>query len=239
MIGGIVWRIALLAIALITVGVQLDRQARKTPQIAASVPDPFRSASQRPFAAYALDGEDPEFALAEAARLVRRRPYPAEHLRILAQAQFAAGRFEDSQLTIQYAAQRGWREPLAQEALLRLALDAGDNDEAARRYAALFLRRDTEDALLEELGPRVLAESGGEGRTTLAQIVGGGERWHNQFLRRGSRVMPPDAFAEIVVSTSQAGTRFDCTVLGQVAGSVGHRDEEAGSQIAAIVEDQC
>lgn len=239
MIAGIVWRAALAGIALVTFGVQMDRQARRTPSIAESVPEALRSAAQLPVAAYALAGNDPDRALAEAERLVRRRPLPAEHLRVLAQAQFAAGQVEESVLSIQYAAQRGWRDPLAQESMLRLALEAGDAPEAARRYAALFLRRDTADALLEELGPPVLAEAEGEGRTTLATIVGGGERWHSQFLNRGARVMPPDAFVEIISATAAEGTRYDCRLLRQAQRMLSARDEAAGTQLSAIVDDQC
>ena len=239
MIGGILWRVALLAVALLTAGIQLDRQSGKTIVFAESVPGPLRSVAQRPVAALALDGSNPEYALAEAERLVRRRPLPAEHLRILAQAQFAADDPDASALTIQYAARRGWREPLAQEAMLRLALGANDADEAARRYAALFLRRDTADALLEELGPAVLSEPDGEGRRTLAAIVDGGTRWHNQFLRRGARVMPPDAFAEIVATTIEGGTRYDCAPLGQVADIVSQRDAGVGEDFARLVENHC
>ncbi len=239
MISGILWRAVLVAIALVTIGVQADRQTRRTPALAQKVPELFRSAAQMPVAAYALAGDDPSYALAEAERLVRRRPLPAEHLRVLAQAQFAARQIDESALSIQYAAQRGWRDPLAQESMLRLALAAGNAPEAARRYAALFLRRDTEDALLEELGPPVLEEAGGEGRQTLIEIVGGGDRWHNQFLHRGARVMPPDAFVEIVNATTANGVRYECPLLEQVERNVRTRDESSATQLARIIEDQC
>ena len=239
MIARFTWFAALIAVALVTIGVQLDRQSRKHPVVAASVPEIFRSSAQLAIAGYALDGDNPEFALAQAQRLVQRRPMPAEHLRLLAQAQFAAGQAEQSALTIQYAAQRGWRDALAQESMLRLALDAGDADEAARRYAALFLRRDTEDELLLELGAQVLAKSGGEGRQTLIAIVGGGKRWHNHFLRRGTRVIPSDAFAEIVTATAVAGADYDCRVLQQIEPAVISRDPTSGALITAVIEKQC
>ena len=239
MISGIIWRVLLVVIAVVTIGLQFDRQTRRSAAIAENVPELFRSAAQFPVAARALAGDDPAFALAEAERLIERRPLPAEHLRILAQAQFAAGQVEESSLSIQYAAQRGWRDPLAQESMLRLALAAGNAPEAARRYAALFLRRDTEDALLEELGPAVLDEAGGEGRQTLITIVGGGERWHNQFLSRGARVMPSSAFAEIVTATTANGTQFDCRLLEQTERAVRTRDEAAADALSVILEAQC
>lgn len=240
MIARIVWGASLVIVALVTVGLQFDRQARRSPAIAAGVPEVFRSASQYPYAAFAIqDGSDPIAALAEAERLVRRRPMPAEHLRLLAQAQIVAGQVQEGSMSIQYAAQRGWRDPLVQESMLRLALAAGDQGEAARRFAALFLRRDTEDALLEELGPQVLSEPGGEGRSTLVTIVGGGERWHAQFLGRGARIMPPDAFAEIVSKTDDAGTRYDCDALGLAVRATEQRDKEAGAVVEAIHSSQC
>ncbi len=239
MMGAIAWRIALLVIAVVTVGVHLDRQAERTPALAQSVPELFRSTAQLPVTAYALTGEDPALAIDEAERLIRRRPLPAEHLRLLAQAQIAAGTFDQGALSIQYAAQRGWRDPLAQEAMLRLAIDAGDAPEAARRYAALFLRRDTQDALLVELGPPVLAQPGGEGRKTLIGIVSGGSRWHNQFLNRGVRVMPTDAFVEIVSTTIENGTRYDCAVFNRITSVMSNRDDVAGAELTALANEQC
>ena len=239
MIGRLVWFAALLGIAVVAVGVQLDRQARKTPELAVQVPEVFRSSAQPRVTALAIDSGVEGAGVEEAQKLLKRRPMPARHLRLLAQAHFAAGGNEASALAIQYAAQRGWRDALAQESMLRLALDAGDADEAARRYAALFLRRDTEDELLLELGAQVLAKSGGEGRQTLIAIVGGGKRWHNHFLRRGTRVIPSDAFAEIVTATAVAGADYDCRVLQQIEPAVISRDPTSGALITAVIEKQC
>lgn len=239
MMRSLLWYGALMVIGLLTLGLQLDRQVQRTPALAERVPEPFRSSAQLPVAAYALAGDDAELALEEAERLIRRRPLPAEHLRILAQAQVAAGSFEEGTLSIQYAAQRGWRDPLAQESMLRLAIDAGDQAEAARRYAALFLRRDTQDALLEELGASVLQEPNGLGRQTLTTIVSGGSRWHNQFLNRGARVMPTDAFTEVIRETIGSGTDYDCEVLERVSQVVLNRDPEAGNQMRRITEAEC
>jgi len=238
-IAGTLWRVALAMIALVTIGVQFDRQTRRTPALAASVPQLFRSAAQLPAAAYALSGDDPATALAEAERLVLRRPLPAEHLRVLAQAQFAAGQIDESTFSIQYAAQRGWRDPLAQESMLRLALAAGNAPEAARRYAALFLRRDTEDALLQELGAPVLNDPSGEGRKTLIEIVAGGDRWHNQFLGRGARVMPSDAFSEIVSGSIANGATYDCVALSRAVGAISRKDETAAESLRDSTRDLC
>ena len=239
MISGILWRIVLVAIALVAVGVHLDRETLKTPSLAGSVPEPFRNSAQSFVAAKALNGSNGELALAEAERLVQLRPLPAEHLRLLAQAQFAAGEVGQSAMSIQLAAQRGWRDPLAQESLLRLALDAGDTDVAARRYIALFLRRQTEDALLEELGPAVFSDPGGKGREALVSVVAGGKRWHRQFLARGARVLPPDAFTDVVSKVTATGERFECRDLRTAFRPLNARDAKAGAQFDELVESQC
>jgi hypothetical protein len=239
MIARLVWWAALLVVAVVTIGVQLDRQAMRNPLIAASVPEPFRASAQVAVAAFALEGDDPARSLAEAQRLIRRRPLPAEHLRLLAQAQFANGDPDASALTLQYAAQRGWREPLVQEAMLQLALAVGDQAEAARRYAALLVRNDTDNGKLIALGPAVMSEPGSAARQTLIEIIGGSERWHGAFLRRGAMVMPPDAFAEIVNATAANGVGYECGGLMQSETLVRARDSAAADIIAAVGAKRC
>lgn len=133
--------------------------------------------------------------------------------------------------------QRG--SPVAQEAVLRLALDAGDQPEAARRYAALFLSNTTPDALLVELGPAVLGEAGGAGQRTMADIVAGGERWHERFLQRGPQVMPPAAFAAITARAIEQGAAFDCALLDQSLRSVEQRDAGAAVPLRAAAGKEC
>lgn len=239
MIAGTVWRAALLVVAIAVIGLQFDRQTRRTPELATSVPEVIRSSAQSRVAAFAVAGSDPEYALAQAELLIRRRPLPAEHLRILAQAQFAVGKLDESALTIQYAAQRGWRDPLAQQAMLQLALNAGDDAEAARRYLALFLRRDTDDALLQELGLQVLGDPSGEGRKAFVRVLSGGVRWQNIFFGRGMRVIPVAAFADILVEAIESGTRFDCVPLRNVSERLIGRDEVDGQKVAEAVRQNC
>lgn len=239
MIGAVLWRVALLAVAGLAIFVQLDRQSERYAPLASNVPDILRGSSQAIVAANAVSGDDAALGLAEARQLVLRRPLPAENLRLLAQAQVAAGLEEEGSLTVQYAAQRGWRDPLAQEAMLRLAIAAGDRGEAARRYTALFLRRDTSDALLVELGGPIFAGSASEGRDALINIVSGADRWQRQFLRRGARVIPAEAFEEIVRGAAARGTQFDCTELATSARVVSSSDTSAGHTLEEIVAEAC
>lgn len=239
MTGRILWLALLLALAGVTTMLQIDRQAEATPALAPLVPGPMRGYAQARIAAAAIERGDGAAALAEARRLVQRRPVPAEHLTLLAIAQNKAGQPEQAGLTIQMAAKRGWREPVAQEAVLRLALVAGDKPEAARRYAALFLRAATPNPLLVELGPAVLDETGGPGQSTLVDIISGTDRWHDAFLRRGVQVMPPAAFTDITLASMARGARFDCGVLRQSLKGLGQKDAAAAARLVAGSRSQC
>lgn len=232
-----VWWAGLACVAVLTTALQFDFKARSAPQFAALVPEPLRNNAQVGIVRQA--GQDGERALAEAEKLVRRRPVPAEYLTLLAAGQARAGQTEAAVRTLQVAGRRGWREPVAQLGMLRLALAAGDRPEAARRYAALFLRGETPDALLEELGPEVLAGRDNPGRDTLVAVVVGGERWHGTFLRRGSRVMPPDAFAAIAAESIRRGATFDCTTLDASLRQLRLRDAGAAEPIVAVAAGRC
>jgi hypothetical protein len=239
MIGRILWLAALAAIALVTSALQIDKQAEATPAMARLVPQPLRNFAQTRVTATALDSGDPAAALAEAERLVRRRPLPAEYLTLLAAAQAKAGQADKAVGTIQLAGRRGWRVAAAQEAMLRLALANNDRPEAARRYAALFLADATPDALLLELGPAVLDGADTAAQDTITAVVVGGERWHGTFLRRGSRVMPPAAFAAIAEGSIARGVRFDCGVLKPSLDALKRRDAAAAESLRTAALKQC
>jgi hypothetical protein len=239
MIGRAIWFTAIAAMGLVTSAVQLDRETVKQPGLASLVPEPMRGSAQARITIAALQGNDSDAALDEARKLVRRRPIPAEHLTILAAAQLKAGQPESASLTIQLAAHRGWREPLAQEIMLRLALEAGDPAEAARRYAALFVQPGTSSKLLTELGEQILTGDGSEGRDALVEIVSATQRWHSHFLQRGIQVMPPNAFAEITVRSMERGASFDCGALSQAIEATMRRDRAAGEALRSGVRNRC
>jgi len=238
-IGRVIWYAALLAIATVTIAVQMDRQSVRVPSLSTSVPEPVRSFAQAQIAARTLANGDNAQAVVEAKKLAERRPVPAETLRLLAQAQIAAGETEQGALTIQYSAKRGWRDPVAQETMLRLASAAGDEAEAARRYVALLLQNRTEDELLIEFGTQIFADGRGAGAEALIPVLVGTERWPNTFLRRGSRVLPPGSFANILVEAVNRGAKFDCDMLRDVARPVAKRDTEAGDTLTRLIETRC
>ncbi len=239
MIGRILWLAALLGVAAVTAALQLDRQSEDAPQIAPLVPAPLRGYAQAQIAAAALEQDDPAVALDAAKELVRRRPMPAEHLTLLAAAQAKAGDVDAAVFTIQLAAQRGWRERVAQETVLRLAVAAGDKPEAARRYAALFRSNATTDELLIEFAPQVLGEAGGAGQVTFAAILAGAPRWYELFLQRGARVMPPATFAQVLGLSLDRGAPFACEPLQRAAEDLGKRDAAAAANLIAPIARRC
>lgn len=239
MIGRIIWALALLGVAAFTAALQLDRQSALAPELAPLVPAPVRNYAQAKLAAEALKGDDPQAALAATEELVHRRPMPAEHLTLLAVAQAKTGEAEAAAFTIQMAARRGWRDPVAQEAVLRLALQAGDKAEAARRYAALFRRQATPDKLLVTLAPQVLGEPNGAGQQTFAQIVAGAPAWYEMFLQRGAQVMPPATFGEVLGLALERGGLFECEPLKQSIAALATRDAAAAAKLEGPAARRC
>lgn len=239
MIARLAWYAALLAIAVVTAAVQLDRQSAVVPGYTPLVPEPARGFAQAQITARILASGQGERAVAQAQRLVERRPIPAETVRLLAQAQIAAGRADEGLTTIQIAAQRGWRDPAAQEAMLRLATAARDDTEAARRYTALLLKASTEDALLEDFGTRLFASPDGPAAQALIEVLSGSERWPDIFLMRAGRVLPPKAFVAIVTAAIDRGTQFDCKVLHQSVRSLNQRSEMASTRLDARADQIC
>ncbi|MEO0698676.1 MAG: hypothetical protein AAFY81_03045 [Pseudomonadota bacterium] len=236
MIARALWILAVVAAALVTAGVQLDRQARYAPDVASSVPKPFRAFAQRHMTAQALLEEDDALALREARQLVARRPMPAEHLRLLSLAEFAAGNAEQSVFTIQLAARRGWRDQPSQRTMLRLALAAGDQPETARRYAALFSQGGVDEAELKSLGGLVFGEESDEARAAFAQVVIDAGRWQRIYLRKGPNVLPTDAFIDITKRVTDGGVRFDCESTAWAAQRLGRADQSASDTFETLLD---
>lgn len=239
MIGRVLWFAVLLTIAGLTTVLQFDRQSERSPELAPLVPAPLRGYAQTRLAVTAIAGKNAPAALAAAQELVRRRPVPAEHLTLLAAAQAQAGMTEQAEFSIQIGAQRGWRDPVAQETVLRLSLAAGDKAEAARRYAALFRREATPDALLTAIGPQVFGAEGDVSRDTFALIIARASRWQDHFLQRGLLVMPPEAFGEIVGLAIARGAQFNCAPLRTAIEGLRQRDAAATERLAAPAARRC
>jgi len=227
------WILGVFAIAFVTASVQLDRQSRYTPSWASSVPEPFRGFAQRHVTANALLAEESALALEEARQLVARRPMPAEHLRMLSLAEYAVGDAEKSVYSIQLAARRGWRDQPSQETMLRLALAAGDQGEAARRYAALFAQNGLDEAELQSLAEMVFGEGDEETRAQFAQVVSEAPRWQRVYLRKGPRVLPIETFVNVSERLTKAGVRFECDSTARAVQRLRGADLAASEELKA------
>lgn len=182
------WPIAMLLLGATVVFAQLDRQSRIDPHLSRYVPAPFASFARFNRTIDAIETGSPDEALAEAKHLLARRPIPAEHLSLVAIAQAKGGDEAAALRTIQLSAQRGWRDPYAQEIVFRLALDAGDYDEAANRLAALWATGTDREALIgfaRDLG------SSPAGRKALEEAAERGGPWSEGYRR-----MEPSIFGE-------------------------------------------
>ena len=205
MIARLVWIVGLVLVAVIAAQLQFDRQVLRDADAAEWVTRPFRGNAQEQIVLEALRGNDPALDLDETRALVQRRPVPAKNLTLLAQAYLKAGEGNAAALAVQIGAQRGWREPIAQKAMARLALNAGDLPEATRRFVALMLLGKQNDTLLSESSEGVFADEDSPGYETLSAIIAETDRWPQLFLRPGPTVMTPRAFAKVLLDTTERG----------------------------------
>jgi hypothetical protein len=227
MIGRLIWSTALAALALIVTFAQLDRAARSEPALARLVPAQFSGFAAERLAEQALAREDAAEAHLQAVALVRRRPIPAEHLRLLAQAATLAGDSPHALAALEAATTRGWRDPVTQLAAAQSALAQGRHDAAAQRLAAVFARGAAQDQALPLLAA-LLAEPGG--RTAFAMQLATSARWPGNILPVASGAVPPADFAPTIALALNRGAILPCDRLGRIADGYarsGHAAEAA------------
>lgn len=188
------WYGALLAIALVAIFAQLDRQARYAPALASLVPDNFSSFAAYHKASADIVSGDADAAGQQAMALVARRPMPAENLRLLAQALALAENEAEAGTAIQQAARRGWRDPVTQRTMLEMALAAGDYPEATRRLAAIWARS-PDRATLQPVANRVLSND--QARAEMARLLRSKPRWSASFERIAPEILETEIVADI------------------------------------------
>ncbi|MEO1488013.1 MAG: hypothetical protein AAFR88_01075 [Pseudomonadota bacterium] len=234
-----VFYLVLLITAIGTAGLQLDRQSAASPALASSVPEPFRAFAQARLTAAAIREGSPQLALAEAEKLVIRRPVPSQSMRLVAIAQYGSGDAEAGLLSIQIAAQRGWRDRTAQEMMLRLAMAAGDWPEAALRYAALLANNEVSDEVLEETAGVLFTANNAEAIARIVEIARGADRWRGQLLRRAGRLMPERAYAELVEGVLDKLDEQECNIVFETAKRLRRTNETGAQRIEEIAQGHC
>lgn len=211
------WYALIVGLVVVTVGTGLDRQSRRDHELSARVPAPFRGFAQATVTVDAVMEDDPDRALVEAERLVRRRPLPAENLFLLAVAQDRAGRPEASAATLELAAQRGWRMPQIQMLMIENALRSGNPRVAAARLLALWsigaeldmLRSASRQVLDAPGGPQAFGAALATSRFTQDAVV-----------RKSLDYTSPTAFVEMIAAARAAGAVIDCGRLRPLAAAL-------------------
>lgn len=203
-------RAMLAALAPVVVLAGLDRASYQRPELAPFVPAPFRSFAQVPATALVLATADGPSAVAEARRLVRRRPMPAEHLFALALARLRANEPRAFAAAFRSASTRGWRFAPLQVASAQATLGNRDAVGAARRIAALWAAAGNDPAL-PGLTRALLDLPGGP--QAFGHAMAGSRVWRNHFLARAGEVTSADRARATAEEAQRAGATFDCATL--------------------------
>lgn len=216
-----IWVSLMAVLAVIASAAQLDRSARRDPALAPLVPVLFRNFAQERLTMATVRSAGPEQALADARRLVRRSPLPAEHVSLLAIAEERNGARDRSGVLVQRAAQRGWRDPIAQQAMFAIALAAGQHREAANRLAALYAVQE-DQAPLSDLTAQLQATP--QGRSALAEALVAGGHWTNGFLYAAATSKAPESRMTIALALER-GANLDCGGLRLILGNAPRADD--------------
>lgn len=217
-----IWRAALAALALVAVAAELDRASYLRPELSVVVPKPFRSFAQPTTALLALATSDNATAQAEARRLVRRRPMPAEHLFTLAMGELRNGRPLAFAAAFRAASTRGWRYAPLQVTAAQAALASGDVRGAANRVAALWAA-DANDPSVAPLTRALLAAPGGP--EAFAIPLAHTHVWSKNFLGRARAYASPENALRTVLAARRAGARFDCAALKRFGDALAARGQ--------------
>ena len=132
------WFALLAIVAVISAGVECDREFRYEIRNSALVPDIFSSFALASQASAQVENGDPDQALATASQLVERRPIPAENLRILTMAAFRDGKPQLAGKAFVLASSRGWRDVTTQSLAFKAAVAMNDWQSACLRLMAML-----------------------------------------------------------------------------------------------------
>lgn len=224
--GRIVFSLALAMTALVASFAQLDRSARFAPELAGAVPPTFSGFAAEQRTRQAIAAQDGGLALAEAQALLARRPLPAEHLSLFAVAAAMAGEEARSLAALELAMQRGWRDPLAQQAGASAAIAQDAHDIAAMRIAALYAIGEGDAASI--FAAQLVTSA--EGRAGFAERFARAGHWQGQVAGALSDSADPADFAATMVLASEAGANLDCVQLERIATRYENEGEESGAQ---------
>lgn len=214
-LGWIAWGALLASIATCAVGVQMDRQARRSLAVAKQVPMVFRGFALETLARDAYTNGDFPRGLALSRQLVGRRPIPADGLALYANGLLAQGQEEEALQPVLLAAQRGWHDRFTQRAVIVLASRAGDWPVAAQRVLALW-RLGHNDDEVRDLTKLVLLNPKGVDSFS-AGIAPGGRWWTTAFLAWAASELPEASIKQIAAAMTAKGADLECGTLSDTA----------------------
>jgi len=151
---------SLTALAVAAIGVELDRASVRYPFVVDFVPRSFRSFSLSILTDRALASGNVTTSLAGARALIISHPVPAEGLSKLGVAALQAGDEGLAARALGIAAQRGWRDVIAQQVTAASAIESGEWSVAADRISALWQTRQS-GALIDDLTRKLVVNNQG------------------------------------------------------------------------------
>ncbi len=203
----VLWLSLLACVGIIAALAQLDRQSRYDAELDAYVPDQFAGFALAQRAEASLESGDNALALSQTRALLARRPMPAEHLRMLAEAHLLSGSNETASTAVQMAGQRGWRDPVTQRAMLAMAQEIGDHKQAARRYLALWIIA-LDRPQLAPIAKSIFAHPAT--RAEAARLLSTRKIWQRSFICDGLPQLPPAHAADIERRLEARGAAVNC-----------------------------
>ena len=204
----VAWYSVITCIAIVAVGVELDRQGRTDHWAAAIVPEPFRSDALERLARRSYDSGDKAEGEAFARSLVERRPIPAEALSLYAAGLLANGNEEAGAAALQLAAGRGWRDRFVQRVVILSALQQGRPQIAANRVVGLWRIGERED-WLKDLTRATLEAPGGLPALEKALVVRD-KYFGTEFLVWATAKLPLEIVDRLANQMAARQSEFNC-----------------------------
>lgn len=212
------------------IGVQMDRESRRNPSVAASVLAPFRAYALEVLAKGAYTRGDADRGLALSRQLVSRRPVPAESLSLLTNGLLASGQADAALPALLQAAQRGWRDRYTQHLMVLAAGQNGDWDVVGQRLVALWGQGDR-GAEVRDLSAEVLSEPqavmGFINAARDGRVV-----WANDFLGWAAGALPSQTVDRVSHALATRHPPIDCAAM---AGRSASLVQAGKGQIAAVL----
>lgn len=198
-------------LAIVAVGVEADREARRDLRIAELVPSFFQSYALETLARQAYERNEMEKGKDLALRLVERRPVPAETLSLYARGLLGVGDVNAAEPALQLAAQRGWRDRFVQRVVIVSSLENGRPAVASERVLGLWRQGDQSD-WLKALTRESLETP--EGLATFkSRLIEREGYWVPGFLNWAANSLSMPAVSVLVNSLSSRYSPFDCAVI--------------------------